>query len=150
MHSDQGGSVIFCYISRQQLRPRSQLISAVLKKIMRPRWHALQKLRPTSQCCFGLSHFFLNLNEKWKVFAEGRDLESLRETRPVIKDFMRSFNVNSTSTNPHHSLFPEAAVHSSVLHWVYALMSFNAKPALVVGHHQRRFGIKRPPAPVLN
>ena len=34
------------------------------------------------------------------------------------KDFMRSLNVKSTLTNPHHSLFPEAVVHASALHWV--------------------------------
>jgi len=36
------------------------------------------------------------------------------------KDFVRSLNVKSTLTvgNPHHPLFPEAAVHASTLHWV--------------------------------
>ena len=50
------------------------------------------------------------------------------------KDPVRFSNVKSSLTigNPHHLLFPEAVVHASVFHWTWALMPFNAKPALTV------------------
>jgi len=50
------------------------------------------------------------------------------------KDFIGSLNVKSLLMigGSHHSMLPEATVHALVLHWVWVLMPFNAKPALAV------------------
>ena len=62
------------------------------------------------------------------------------------KDSIGSLNVKSLLTigDSHHPMFPEATVHASVLHLVWALMPFNAKPALAVGDPRlRRFPKRR-------
>jgi len=82
------------------------------------------------------------------------DVTSRRYMRPDIKilwDLWTSslhwrLNVKSSLTigKPGHPLFPEAVVHASVLHWTWALIPFNVKPALaVVDQRLQRFP-KRP------
>jgi len=62
-----------------------------------------------------------------------------------LKDFQRSLTVKSSLTigKPGHPLFPEAVVHASVFHWAWALMPFNAKPALTVWDQRLRCFPKR-------